>query len=121
MLWASKSQASSRVYSVVGAEQTIKPDPHGKPLTPHMPARYPFVININENTGDLYVLFNRSIENVHISILGNGAIIDEDSDSVMAGQTIIFNLGNYEEGQYLLTIESNDEVLSQYIIFIDEE
>ena len=86
-----------------------------------MPAFNPIVVSINEDSGNLYILFNRSIENVHISILGNGAIIDEDSDSVMAGQTIIFNLGNYEEGQYLLTIESNDEVLSQYIIFIDEE
>lgn len=121
MLWTSKSQASSRVYSVVCTEQTIKPVPQGGPITPKMPARYPFVININEDTGNLYILFNRSIENVHISISGNGTIIDEDTESVMAGQTVIFNLGNYEEGQYLLTIESNGEVLSQYIIFIDEE
>ena len=86
-----------------------------------MPACRPFIVDINEDTGDLYILFNRSIEDVHISILGNEAIIDEDTESVLAGQIIMFHLGNYEEGQYTLTIKSNDEVLSQYIIFIDEE
>ena len=124
MLYASKSIASSRIYSVIkltGAEQPVKPDPHGGGFTPKMPACRPFIVDINEDTGDLYIIFNRSIEDVHISILGNEAIIDEDTESVLAGQIIMFHLGNYEEGQYTLTIESNDEVLSQYIIFIDEE
>ena len=115
----------AKTYSLANVSNSVDSDPPRPSTRPHhplMPAFNPIVVSINEDSGNLYILFNRSIENVHISILGNGAIIDEDSDSVMAGQTtIIFNLGNYEEGQYLLTIESNDEVLSQYIIFIDEE
>lgn len=114
----------AKTYSLANVSNSVDSDPprpSTRPRHPLMPAFNPIVVSINEDSGNLYILFNRSIENVHISILGNGAIIDEDSDSVMAGQTIIFNLGNYEEGQYLLTIESNDEVLSQYIIFIDEE
>ena len=114
----------AKTYSLANVSNSVDSDPPRPSTRPHhplMPAFNPIVVSINEDSGNLYILFNRSIENVHIFILGNGAIIDEDSDSVMAGQTIIFNLGNYEEGQYLLTIESNDEVLSQYIIFIDEE
>ena len=114
----------AKTYSLANVSNSVDSDPPRPSTRPHhplMPAFNPIVVSINEDSGNLYILFNRSIENVHISILGNGAIIDEDSDSVMAGQTIIFNLGNYEEGQYLLTIESNGEVLSQYIIFIDEE
>ena len=114
----------AKTYSLANVSNSVDSDPPRPSTRPHhplMPAFNPIVVSINEDSGNLYILFNRSIENVHIFILGNGAIIDEDSDSVMAGQTVIFNLGNYEEGQYLLTIESNDEVLSQYIIFIDEE
>ena len=114
----------AKTYSLANVSNSVDSDPPRPSTRPHhplMPAFNPIVVSINEDSGNLYILFNRSIENVHISILGNGAIIDEDSDSVMAGQTIIFNLGNYEEGQYTLTIESNNEVLSQYIIFIDEE
>ena len=114
----------AKTYSLANVSNSVDSDPPRPSTRPHhplMPAFNPIVVSINEDSGNLYILFNRSIENVHISISGNGTIIDEDSESVMAGQTVIFNLGNYEEGQYLLTIESNGEVLSQYIIFIDEE
>lgn len=114
----------AKTYSLANVSNSVDPDmprPSTRPHHPLMPAFNPIVVSINEDLGNLYILFNRSIEEVHISISGNGTIIDENCKSVMAGQTVIFNLGNYEEGQYTLTIESNDEVLSQYIIFIDEE
>ena len=114
----------AKTYSLANVPTSVDPDmprPSTRPHHPLMPAFNPIVVSINEDSGDLYLLFNRSIEEVHISILDNGAIIEEDSENVMAGQTVIFNMGNYEGGQYTLTIESNDEVLSQYIIFIDEE
>ena len=86
-----------------------------------MPAFHPILVDINEDSGDLGILFNQSVENVNITIKYNGVTIDEDNLSVLNGQCIIYNMNSYEEGQYTLTIESEGNTLSQYEIIIYEE
>ncbi len=114
----------ARTYSLVNVSNTVDPDfpsPTPTPHRPQMPAFHPILVDINEDSGDLGILFNQSIENVNITIKYNGVTIDEDNLSVLNGQCIIYNMNSYEEGQYTLTIESEGNALSQYEIIIYEE
>jgi hypothetical protein len=114
----------ARTYSLVNVSNTVDSDFPSPTLTPHrpqMPAFHPILVDINEDSGDLGILFNQSIENVNITIKYNGVTIDEDNLSVLNGQCIIYNMYSYEVGQYTLTIESEGNTLSQYEIIIYEE
>ena len=114
----------ARTYSLVNVSNTVDPgfpSPTPTPHRPQMPVFHPILVDINEDSGDLGILFNQSIENVNITIKYNGVTIDEDNLSVLNGQCIIYNMNSYEEGQYTLTIESEGNTLSQYEIIIYEE
>lgn len=124
ILFTSRSLASSRSYQIVNTTNSIpviKHGPNGGPIIAKMPVHCPIVLNINEDSGELYVMFNSSISSTHISFSRNGEIVDEDYEDVIAGQTIIYNLGGYEEGLYTLTIESEGNILCQYEIAISDE
>ena len=63
MLFTLRSLACSRNYQIVNANsaiQVIKHGPNGGPIVAKMPALNPVVIDINEDNGELYVVFNSS-------------------------------------------------------------
>ena len=124
MLLTLRSLASSRTYQIVNitsAIPVIKHGPNGGPIIAKIPALSPVIININEDNGELYVVFNSSTPSTHIVFLYNGETIDEDFLDVTVGKTIIYNIGSYEEGKYTLTIESEGHIMSQYEITIIDE
>lgn len=114
--------AGLRTYS-------LKIDPSSSPQPPlpqaspgrRMPAFNPVTVEIDEESGDMGILFNRSIDDVNITITHNGTTIEDDNICVIYGQCIIYNMNNYEEGQYVLTIENEGNILSKYEISIYEE
>jgi len=111
----------ARTYSIVNVSNTVDPgfpSPTPTPHRPQMPAFHPILVNINEDSGDLCILFNQSAEDVNITIKYNGVTIDEDNLSVLNGQCIIYNMNSYEEGLYTLSIESEGNIMSQYEISI---
>lgn len=115
--------ATIRTYSVVKMSSVDPgyPSPTPTPHRPQMPSFNPIIVGLDEETGDLYIEFNRSMEDVSISITHCGITIDEDNISAQSGQYIIYNLDDYEEGQYILTIQSDGVVISQYSISIIDE
>lgn len=123
-LFPSRSLASSRTYQIINTTTSIpviKHGPNGGPIIAKMPAHSPIILNVNEDSGELYIVFNSSIPSMHICFSQNGETIDEDFVDVTVGQTMIYNLSSYEEGQYTLTIESEGNILSQYEITIYDE
>lgn len=116
--------ASLRTYNIVklpNSTETDFPSPTPLPERPHIPA-YPLtIVEINEELGDMCILFNCSIDDVNITITNNGTIIENNNINAICGQCIIYNMNSYEKGQYILTIESGKNILSQYEINIYEE
>lgn len=118
------SYASLRTYNIVKLPSSIDTDLPAPPLLPerpHMPAFNLIIVEIDEESGDMGILFNRSIDDVNITITHNGTTIEDDNICVIYGQCIIYNMNNYEEGQYVLTIENEGNILSKYEISIYEE
>lgn len=112
---------SARTYRIVSVSNTVDPSlpsPTPTPHRPQMPALHPILVGINEDSGDLCILFNRSVENVNMTIKHNSVIIDGDHLNVINGQSIIYNMNSFEEGQYTLSIESEGHIMSQYEITI---
>ena len=114
----------ARTYSLVSVSNTVDPGyPSPTPTShrPQMPAFHPILVGINEDSGDLCILFNQSVEDINITIKYNGVTINEDNLSVLKGQCIIYNMNSYEEGQYVLFIESEGNIISHYEITIYDE
>ena len=124
MLFTLRSLASSRTYQIVNANSAlpvIKHGPNGGPIEAKMPALNPVVIDINEDNGELYVVFNSSMPSTRIIIRNGEVVNEEDYVDVAIGQIIIYNIGSYEEGRYTLTVESEGKIMSQYEITINDE
>lgn len=97
------------------------PGPVQNPIRPKMPASYPIIASIDAETGELYVLFNSNMLSVEISISQNSIVYEDDTMSVISGQTVIYQLGSYDTGEYTLCIENDGNIIAQYTIVITED
>ena len=61
------------------------------------------------------------IESVEISISQNNIVYEDDTMSVISGQTVIYQLGSYDTGEYTLCIENDGDIIAQYTIVITED
>ena len=116
--------AGLRTYNLVELPISVDTDLPSPTPPPHRPQMFtinPIIMEIDEGSGDLHILFNMSIDNANIIITHNGARIEENNISIICEQYIIYNMSCYEEGQYILTIESEGSILSQYEINIYEK
>lgn len=110
---------SGNLYA--GNKYRIKPAPTQAPLKPRMPAFHPIFTSIDEETGELTVMFNITINSVDIVISQNGVVIESDNTSAVSGQTVIYDLSAYNVGEYTLSIVAGGDVIAEYSITIEEE
>lgn len=108
-------QADAKMY-------ILKP----KPSTPShhkigMPAFHPVLADIDAETGELTVLFNTAISSAEITIAQNGVVYESDTISAVYGQTFVYDMSSYDEGDYSLLITAEGNVISEFTISIEEE
>ena len=108
-------QADAKMY-------ILKP----KPSTPShhkigMPAFHPVLADIDAETGELTVLFNTAISSAEVTIAQNGVVYESDTISAVYGQTFVYDMSSYDEGDYSLLITAEGNVISEFTISIEEE
>lgn len=89
------------------------------------PTKSPTSTNVNvdlgETTGVLTLSYFGEAGSMEVTISQNGAVIENDVIAVSNGQSVIYNLSGYAIGQYLLTIETSDGSIKQYIIYVEDD
>lgn len=89
------------------------------------PTKSPTSTNVNvdlgETTGVLTLSYFGKAGSMEVTISQNGAVIENDVIAVSNGQSVIYNLSGYAIGQYLLTIETSDGSIKQYIIYVEDD
>ena len=86
-----------------------------------MPAFRPVIADIDAETGELTVMFRTTINSAEISISQDGVICENDNISAVYGQTVVYDMSSYDEGDYMLLIATGDDVIAEFTISIEEE
>lgn len=91
------------------------------PHTPKMPAFRPVIADIDAETGELTVMFRTTINSAEISISQDGVIYENDNINAVYGQTVVYDMSSFAEGDYMLLIATGDDVIAEFTISIEEE
>jgi hypothetical protein len=67
------------------------------------------------------VLFNTAISSAEVTIAQNGVVYENDNISAVYGQTFVYDMSSYDEGDYSLLITAEGNVISEFTISIEEE
>lgn len=78
-------------------------------------------VDLNETTGVLTLCYFGNAGSMEVTISQNGAPIEDDVIAVTNGQSVIYNLSGYAIGEYLLTIETADGAIRQFIIYVEDD
>lgn len=78
-------------------------------------------VNLHKTTGVLTLSYFGKAGSMEVTISQNGAVIENDVIAVSNGQSVIYNLSGYAIGQYLLTIETANGEVKQYIIHVEDD
>lgn len=78
-------------------------------------------VDLNETTGVLTLCYFGNAGSMEVTISQNGAVIENDVIAVSNGQSVIYNLSGYAIGEYLLTIETADGTIDQYILSVEDD
>ena len=78
-------------------------------------------VDLGETTGVLTLSYFGKAGSMEVTISQNGAVIENDVIAVSNGQSVIYNLSGYAIGQYLLTIETANGEVKQYIIYVEDD
>ena len=94
--------------------------PMGSPI--RMPSQYFISLDVDSESGDLYVCPNYDITGLEISITGNGVTYLDTTVSLAAGQVYTDCLDYLDEGTYTLTLSNSDgNVIAQYEITVEDD
>lgn len=118
LLFSGNLYAGDKTYSV--KPQPGRPNPTPTPNKPGMPARVPVVVYLDEETGELTLLFNNTFSSAQIALSQNGLTIEDEELDAVAGQTLLYNLSTYSAGEYTLTIAAAGDIIAAYTISIEE-
>ena len=78
-------------------------------------------VDLGETTGVLTLSYFGKAGSMEVTISQNGAVIENDVIAVSNGQSVIYNLSGYAIGEYLLTIETADGTIDQYILSVEDD
>ncbi len=95
------------------------PPPDGYPIK--SPTTAEVNVSLNETTGLLTLSFVGDVGNLQITISQNGIVIDSDYVYATNGGTESYDLSSYPVGEYLLTLETNDGAITQYLIYVEDD
>lgn len=90
------------------------------PIFPRMPAESSISISVDEVTGEVSMYFSTAIENLTISLVQNGVVLDSLEQSVAQSETLKYQLENYDVGQYTLVFQTPEGTIKTYYITIEE-
>ena len=85
------------------------------------PAASYVTISLNETSGLLTMYFIGNVGNVEMTISQNGTVIDYDWFAGSNGGTETYSFASYAVGEYLLTLETENGSVSQYIITVEDD
>lgn len=97
-----------------------KKTPLVTPIYPQMPSAHPITISVDEETGEVTMCFSYAIEDLTISLKQNGVTLDSFDTSVDQGETVLYELEDYDAGDYTLVLETADGVIKTYYITIED-
>ena len=89
-----------------------------RPAIPRMPASYPITITVDEVTGEASMFFSYAIDDLTISLVKNGVTQDSLELSVVQGETVEYQLENYDAGEYTLVFETSEGIIRTYYVTI---
>ena len=78
-------------------------------------------LTLNKTTGLLTMYFIGNVGNVEMTISQNGTVIDYDCFAGSNGGTETYSFASYAVGEYLLTLETENGSVSQYIITVEDD
>lgn len=78
-------------------------------------------VDLNETTGVLTLCYFGNAGSMEVTISQNGVIIENDVIAVSNGQSVVYNISGYAIGEYLLTIETADGAIDQYILSVEDD
>lgn len=78
-------------------------------------------LDIDEDSCALYITFTENVPDLTLSITSNGITYEEDTVNAVNGQTLTYYLDSYDEGDYELTVEVENTVVSIYTVTITDE
>ena len=90
------------------------------PIFPHMPSAHPITVSVDEMTGEVTMYFSEAIDDLTISLKQNGVTLDSIETSVVQGETVLYQLEDYDAGYYTLVFETPDGVIKTYYITIED-
>lgn len=110
------------IPSVVDAKlYTTKEMPNSGQNPTRNPISTSVEVDLNETTGVLTLCYYGDAGSMEVTISQNGVPIEDDVIAVSNGQSVVYNLSGYAIGQYLLTIETADGAVRQYIIYVEDD
>lgn len=108
------AMTSAQTYTATEVVETDDPPVRNLPST--------YVnVDLHKTTGVLTLSYFGKAGSMEVTISQNGAVIENDVIAVSNGQSVIYNLSGYAIGQYLLTIETSDGSIKQYIIYVEDD
>lgn len=84
------------------------------------PAHYWIAFDLDEETGDIAISPNYDISGLQISIMSNGITYAATTISLPAGQVYADCLDYLDEGTYTLTLSTEDGIIAQYEITVED-
>ena len=91
-----------------------------RPTFPRMPTSSSIIVSVSEVTGEVAMYFSEAIDDLTISLKQNGVTLDSIETSVDQGETVLYELEDYDAGYYTLALETPDGVIKTYYITIED-
>lgn len=87
---------------------------------PRMPTTSSIIVSVDEVTGEVTMYFSEAIDDLTISLKQNGVTLDSIETSVVQGETVLYELEDYDAGYYTLVFKTPDGVIKTYYITIED-
>ena len=85
-----------------------------------MPVANIISVTVDEATGEVTMYFSEAIDDLTISLKQNGVTLDSIETSVALGETVLYELEDYDEGEYTLVFETPEGTIKTYYITIED-
>lgn len=77
-------------------------------------------VEVNQDSCQLCITFSEDVPDCVLSLTKNSETYEEDELDAVSGQTIVYDLVNYDVGEYTLTIEVDGTIIAIIAVIIEE-